>query len=363
MTALNDLPLYRQVADRLAAAVHDGAYRQGDRLPSVRMLARDWDVSINTVIEAYRDLSAHGLITARPQTGYFVSAADSTIVEPGESTPPAGPTPIGTSELALQVLQDGRRPGMLALGAALPDPAKLPLTEVDRIINRILADDPEIAHRYEMPPGAASLRTAIARLYLHADCRLHSDGIVATAGGLEAMVLALRATCPPGAIVAVESPTYYGILQALDGLGLQALEIPTSPQGGMNLGVLCFALDEHRVAAVMVISNFCNPGGSRMSDQAKQELVVLLAERDLPLIEETSTVTSRTMVYARAWRNPLMSLAMPGACCCVVLSARSYRRVYESVSSRLGVGIARSNDSRRHRAWLLAAWLSTPSHA
>lgn len=281
-----ELPLYRQVADRLAAAVRDGVYRQGDRLPSVRMLARDRGVSINTVIEAYRDLSAHGLITARPQAGYFVSAADSLVGEPGESAPPMGPTAIGISELGLRVLQEGRRPGMLALGAALPDPAKLPLTELNRTITRMLADDPEISHRYEMPPGAAAFRTAIARLYLQADCRLHPDGIVATAGGLEAMVLALRATCPPGAIVAVESPTYYGILQALDGLGFQALEIPTSPQGGMNLGALRFALDEHRVSAVVVISNFCNPGGSRMSDHAKRELVALLAERDLPLIED-----------------------------------------------------------------------------
>ena len=266
--------------------MHDGAYRQGDRLPSVRVLAQDWKVSINTVIEAYRDLSAHGLITARPQTGYFVSVASSSVAEPGESTPPAGPTAIGNSELALRVLQDARRPGILTLGAAVPDPHKLPINELNRTIKRILADDPDLAHHYEVPPGAVAYRTAIARQYLQADCRLHPDGILATAGGLEAVFLALRATCPPGGIVAVESPTYYGILQALDGLGLQALEIPTSPQGGMNLNALRAALAEHHVAAVLVISNFSNPGGSRMSDAAKRELVALLAERDLPLIED-----------------------------------------------------------------------------
>ena len=52
-------------------------------------------------------------------------------------------------------------------------------------------------------------------------------------GPVDALNVALRAVAQPGDIIAVESPTYFGLLQVLESLGLRALEIPTSPQTGI----------------------------------------------------------------------------------------------------------------------------------
>jgi len=106
-----------------------------------------------------------------------------------------------------------------------------------------------------------------------------------TAGCTEAVHLALRSS-PAGDLIAVESPTYFGVLQILQSLGLQALEIPTHHRTGISLDALRFALDHHSVSAVLVMPNFQNPLGSTMPDENKRALVEMLAEREIPLIED-----------------------------------------------------------------------------
>ena len=85
--------------------------------------------------------------------------------------------------------------------------------------------------------------------------------------------------------MAIESPTYFGILHALETLGLQALEIPTHPTEGISIEALSFAVEHHPVKAVVVVSNYNNPLGSCIATDNKKELVELLARHDIPLLE------------------------------------------------------------------------------
>jgi DNA-binding transcriptional MocR family regulator len=111
---------------------------------------------------------------------------------------------------------------------------------------------------------------------------------VITSGCVEGVVLALRAICRPGDTVVIETPVYFNFLQMIQDLGLKALEIPTSARGGISLDALEYALDRNagEVKACIVISNFNNPLGSRMSDEDKQRLVEMLDVRQIPLIED-----------------------------------------------------------------------------
>ena len=96
--------------------------------------------------------------------------------------------------------------------------------------------------------------------------------------------MCLRAVCQPGDTVAIESPSAFDTLLCLEVLGLQALEIPTHPHEGMSLEALRFAL-EHNAVSACLITNFNNPLGSCMGDEDRRELVELLAEHEIPLIE------------------------------------------------------------------------------
>ena len=113
-------------------------------------------------------------------------------------------------------------------------------------------------------PATSRLRVQIAKRAIVAGCSLSPADIVTTAGCLEAVELCLRAVCRAGDIVAIELPTYFGILQSIEALGLKALEIPTHPRDGISLGALRFALEHNPVRACLVVSNFNNPLGSCM---------------------------------------------------------------------------------------------------
>ncbi len=100
------------------------------------------------------------------------------------------------------------------------------------------------------------------------------------------MRLALRAVCQPGDVVAIESPTFYGLLQVIESCGMQALEIPTHPRDGISLEALQLAIEQWPIKACLLIPNYNNPLGSCMPDERKQALAALLEQHDIPLVED-----------------------------------------------------------------------------
>jgi DNA-binding transcriptional MocR family regulator len=140
--------------------------------------------------------------------------------------------------------------------------------------------------QYDMPPGCLALRRALARRALDWGVKIAPDEIVTTSGCMEALMLCLRAVTRAGDTIAIESPTYFGLILLMEQLGLKALEIPTHPRTGLNLDALERALRSRRVAACLVVPNFNNPLGSLMPPSEKERLVAMLARREIPLIED-----------------------------------------------------------------------------
>lgn len=69
------VPPYEQLRSQLARQVHDGVLAVGTRLPTVRRLASDLGLAVNTVARAYRELEDAGLVEGRGRAGTFVAAA------------------------------------------------------------------------------------------------------------------------------------------------------------------------------------------------------------------------------------------------------------------------------------------------
>lgn len=281
-----DTFLYEQVAAELADLIHLGTFRVGERIPSVRQLSRQRNISITTVLQAYMLLEHQGWIETRPQSGYYVrSKLPQMLPEPEISAPQQDPTLVSVRELVMMVLRDSTNPDLIQLGAAIPN------TElaIPQKLNRIMASLSRQMHKeyntYDIPPGNEALRIQIAQRAVGIGCNLTHADIVTTCGCLEAITLSVRAICRPGDTVAIESPMYFGILQVLESLGVRALEIPTHPRDGISLSALRFAIEHNPIHACLVLSNFNNPLGSCIPDENKQALVELLAHHDIPLIE------------------------------------------------------------------------------
>lgn len=279
--------LYEQLAGRIEALIQAGTLAPGDRLPSVRKLREQFGVSISTVLEALRLLEDRGLVEARPQSGHYVKRRLRTLPEePGRSDPGRRAHEIDVS-LSVRLNRAIFDPTQkVQLGAAIPGLELLPLRTLNRLVSTITREHPEACHAYDAPPGRLELRHEIARRMLDAGVTVSPDEVVITNGTKEAVYLALQAVTKPGDTVAIESPTYYDLIEGLHSLHLRALPIATSPREGVCFDALGDALQKKQVQAVALTANFSNPLGTLMSDADKASLVKMLARYGVPLVED-----------------------------------------------------------------------------
>ncbi|OGP67743.1 MAG: GntR family transcriptional regulator [Deltaproteobacteria bacterium RBG_16_44_11] len=281
--------LYEEVGFKIRSMIEKGTYRVGERIPSIRNLSRQMHVSINTVMEAYSNLENVGLIEARPQSGYYVSyrrLEPATKREKKKVIEDIAPNCVTFADVPLQVMRNLYNVSLVPLGGGSPNPDLLPIDK----LNRMLATESRRFRiqsvSYTAAPGIKKLRTQIAKRSLNYGCNLAPEDIMITSGCIEAITLALQATCRPGDTVAIGSPVYYTFLHSIQWMGLKVLEIPSTPEDGLSLEVLRYAIKHNPVHACIIISNFNNPLGSLMTDEKKRELVALLAKHNIPLIED-----------------------------------------------------------------------------
>ena len=280
--------LYESVASDISTLINSGTLGPGDRVPSVRRLSQQKRVSISTVLQAYAVLENRGLIEARPQSGYYVRALQRAMEEPATSRPPRAPRLVGVHEMVSRVLEACRQRDVVPLGGAIPGAELVPTAKLHRILSAISRRQPQSMASYGMPPGRDELRRQVALRARDWGVSVTADEIVITHGCMEALNLCLRAVTRPGDIVALESPTYYGVLQIIESLGLKALEIPTHSRDGISLDALALAIEREKVKACIIMPNISNPLGSSMPEAAKKRLVQMLADHDIPLIEDSA---------------------------------------------------------------------------
>jgi DNA-binding transcriptional MocR family regulator len=115
---------------------------------------------------------------------------------------------------------------------------------------------------------------------------LDTNELVVTSSCTEAISLCLRAVAQPGDTIAVESATYFVLLQLIESLGMKALEIPTHPKTGPSIDALEVALNAGLVKACLFVPNANNPLGCIMPEANKKRLAALLAQHEVPLIED-----------------------------------------------------------------------------
>jgi DNA-binding transcriptional MocR family regulator len=281
------MKLYKQLADDLSLLIRQGTLRPGDRVPSVRETSRERGMSPATVIHAYELLEGQGLIETRPRSGYYVGNHWNTPVQqPRISRPSPRSTHLDVSELVFEVLESLPNRAVVPMGSAFPSPTLFPLPKLASALAASARQMKPWDTVDDLPGGSAELRRQIARRYLRSGATVSPDEIVVTAGALEALNLCLQVLTRPGDLVAIESPAFYGCLQAVEALGLKAIEIPTHPSHGVDLAYLAGILDKHPVRACWFMTTFQNPLGALVPDEARKELVQLLASHDVPLIED-----------------------------------------------------------------------------
>lgn len=278
--------LYENLAQEFATLIGDGRMLPGDRLPSVRRLAQQRKLSISTVVQALHTLESRGMIEARPQSGYYVRGTRARILESSGISAAGVPREVGINSRLMGILRANRQPDMAPFGSASPAPDEAMAARLARLYARVARTHQSLLTGDDGELNEPSFVRAVVRRSLNWGYPIAPEELVATQSCTEAIMLCLHAVTRPGDTVAVESPTFFVMLQALESLGLKALEIPTHPKTGVSLEALELATRDGKVAACLLVPNGSNPLGSVIPDAAKQAIADLLAMRDVPLIED-----------------------------------------------------------------------------
>ena len=305
--------LSEQLCALVAERIRSGALNAGARLPSVREAARLHQVSPSTVVAAYDQLQAQGLVQARQQRGYFVRDG---LGGTGTRDLPAAALSVSTSlsgsgsgsglgsarpgaPLAAPVDATALMRGMFqgpGSGSAPTGPGMGTLPEdwldqalLERALRRAIGQSAD-ALRYGEPAGDPTLREALSRR-LTGDLGIAAtpDQIATTLGASHALDLIARTLLQPGDAVLVDEPGWAIEFARLTRFGLRLLPVPRHAGlagGGPDLDAMQALLAQHRPRLYVTVSVLHNPTGHCLSLATAHRILQLAEAHDLTIVED-----------------------------------------------------------------------------
>lgn len=277
--------LYLKISRIIEEQISNETLKIGDKLQSIRSTQKMYNVSINTVKQAFLELESKSLIESRPKSGYYVSKISKRRFSlPSFSTLKSTFNENDPEDLIVKVFNTLNDKEITQFSLGVPSRNLLPVAKLNKSVITTLRSLSDGGTSYEPVEGNINLRRAVAKWSTVWEGKLTEDDLITTSGTMNAIFNCLMAVTSPGDTVAIESPVYFGILQIIKSLGLKAIEIPTHPVTGIDLESLKKELPH--ISACCIISNFSNPLGCLMPDENKRELVRMLTQYDIPLIED-----------------------------------------------------------------------------
>ena len=303
--------LYESLAAWLQGEIENGTLGAHARVPSVRRMSKQRNVSIATVVQAYRLLEDRGWLEARPQSGYFVQARARPAAAPVPRMPPAThkPCDVGVCSLVASVMSEARDPRLIPLGAGCPTGELYPHDKLARFLAAAARQDSRCLTHYQIAHTDPELATQLARRALHDGYHLDPSEIIVTNGCVEALNIALRASARPGDVVVIESPTYFTFLEIIESLGLRAIEVPSHPVDGISVEALELALENNPVKACVLVPNAQNPLGCTLSDEKKKRIAALCADYGVAIIEDD---INGDLFFGESRPRPIRAFATDG---------------------------------------------------
>ena len=288
-----DATLTEQLAGRYSERIRQRLLAPGARLPSVRECARRHQVSPHTVVAAYDQLLASGLVEARRQRGFFVREAAPARAAHGHAIGaervPAHPLPTSATALIRGMFQPpGARP-MPGLGTLPADWLDLPLLAGALRKATSGAQLGAVSLRYGEPAGEPRLREALSTKLADFGVRASAQQIVTTIGATHALDVVTRTLLRAGDSVLVDEPGWSVEFARLAALGIRVLPVPRG-EDGPDLAAMQRLIEAQkppqRPRLYITVSVLNNPTGASLSLQSAHRVLQLAQTHDLRIVED-----------------------------------------------------------------------------
>jgi DNA-binding transcriptional MocR family regulator len=309
-------PVYLQIVRQIRQLIYDGLLDPGARLPSMRQLAGQLGVSLNTVHAACDALAAENLVTTRQGGGTFVTqhpgvATGTNLRTRAELGGANGSMGIAWNNYAFSsdffmTPRNVTGADLINLARASPDPALYPFDRIKQTVSNMLWNPEELFFDRGHPQGYLPLVEHLEKEMALAGVPMAEgeNDILLTSGFQRALSVLLHLLVPPGKKVLIESPTYTAILNLLLAERIPYEAIPMDAEG-MDTDHLARVLEQGGTAVIVTIPTYHNPTGVTMSVARRQHLLALAAKHNVPIIEDD---WGRTLCYDGAAPPPLKAM-------------------------------------------------------
>ncbi len=287
-------PVYRQIAEGIQTALHDGRLASGQQLPPTRDLAKQLAINRNTVIAAYDLLVELGVATGHTGRGTFlVGSRDGGPHGDYRPSNPADPW-LGAFARAVQgpgvgnlltIYRVATSHEGISLAGGYPAAELMPVEAFARAMEKTLRERGVEVLSYGPTAGFGPLRETIAAEMSRKGTPCDASSILVTNGSQQALELAFRAFVDPGDTVVVEDPTYTGAISALAALGARTVGVPLDDEG-IRPDLLELALTRHRPRLIYVQPTFHNPTARVMGEARRRDVLAIAARHRCVIVED-----------------------------------------------------------------------------
>ena len=278
-----DHRLPAQLAARLAQRIENHALRPGTRLPSIRNCAEESRVSRSTVVEAYDQLIAAGLIESRRGSGFYVRLRHHKAAHRRHTAPSLPGTVLDVSWLLRA--QRRQSPGSEQPGAGLLPEDWLDHEMVAAAVRGVGRSRGSWLLKYGAVEGYLPLREALSTRLGQAGIAMAPEQIVTSAGATEAIDLVARRYLAPGDLVFVEDPAWFVMFARFAAFGARIVGVPRGVDGP-DIAALESLLARERPKLFILNSVAHNPTGSCMSTEVAARVLELANRHDFMILED-----------------------------------------------------------------------------
>jgi 2-aminoadipate transaminase len=286
----SELPVYVQIRNQLREQIKNGDFPAGSQLVPERTLARTLGVSRTTVVNAYDELEAEGLVKGHVGRGTIV-VGGTTWMDPQPIAWPAQFSSLGrrlaqyTQSSELPLLRRSSQPGMVSFALGMPDPTLIPPERLGQAWEAIVTRLGAAAVGSCPVQGVPATREVIAARMRGRGVTVNPESIVVVNGSQHGIDLLLRLLVEPGDTVLVEIPTYFGALQCFQAWGVRVIGVPVDSDG-LDVGRVEFLLARYHPKLIYTVPTYQNPTGATMNLERRERLLALAQRYHVPIVED-----------------------------------------------------------------------------
>ncbi len=285
-------PVYIQIADQIRRQIEIGEIPDGQHLPSERKLAALLGVNRTTVLNAYSELKADGLLGAHVGNGTIVQR----ILDEKNDHKAGSSEPVWNqmfsqyaarfdSSLVKELLELASRTDFISFATGIASPDSGPIDILDGFENALAQKENIRALLHSPTEGFLSLRRAMCAVMQKRGVYCNYEEVMMLSGSQQGIDLAARVFLDPGDIVVIEEPTYFPAIQLFRTAGARIMTVPVD-ENGMKVDVLEQLLHRYRPKLIYTIPTYQNPTGTEMSLDRRKRLVELARQFNVVILED-----------------------------------------------------------------------------